>query len=64
VSIAIALREVVGLRDTQRAMAEESATPDLVELVRRQIEAANRRDLDAFIRPRPRTGVYDTSPSC
>jgi ketosteroid isomerase-like protein len=28
-------------------MSEESATPDLVELVRRQFEAGNRRDLDA-----------------
>ena len=28
-------------------MSEEPATPDLLELVRRQSEAANRRDLDA-----------------
>ena len=28
-------------------MPEESTTPDLVELVRRQFEAGNRRDLDA-----------------
>jgi uncharacterized protein (TIGR02246 family) len=28
-------------------MLEESTTPDMVELVRRQAEAANRRDLDA-----------------
>jgi uncharacterized protein (TIGR02246 family) len=28
-------------------MSEESATPDLVELVRRHFEAGNRRDLDA-----------------
>jgi uncharacterized protein (TIGR02246 family) len=28
-------------------MSEESATADLVELVRRQFEAGNRRDLDA-----------------
>jgi uncharacterized protein (TIGR02246 family) len=28
-------------------MSEESTTPDLVELVRRQFEAGNRRDLDA-----------------
>jgi ketosteroid isomerase-like protein len=31
-------------------MPEESTTPDLVELVRRTSEAANRRDLDAVIR--------------
>ncbi|HEX4187077.1 MAG TPA: nuclear transport factor 2 family protein [Solirubrobacteraceae bacterium] len=30
-------------------MPEESATPDLVELLRRAFEAANRRDLDAVI---------------
>ncbi len=42
-------------------MAEESATPDLVELVRRQIEAANRHDLDAFMSLCPPDGVYDAS---
>jgi ketosteroid isomerase-like protein len=31
-------------------MSEESTTPDLVERVRRALEAANRRDLDAVIR--------------
>ena len=30
-------------------MSQESTTPDLVELVQRAIEAANRRDLDAVI---------------
>ena len=30
-------------------MSEESTTPDLVELVRGNIEAANRRDLDGLI---------------
>ena len=30
-------------------MPEESTTPDLVELVNRQREAANRRDLDAVV---------------
>ena len=30
-------------------MSEESTTPDLVELVRRQFEAGNRRDLDAVM---------------
>ena len=37
------------VRDTGRAMSEESTTPDLVELVRRQSEAANRRDIDAVM---------------
>src|SRR5207244_1396851 len=36
-------------RDTGRAMSDESTTPDLVELVRRQFEAANRRDIDAVM---------------
>ena len=44
-------------------MSEESTTPDPVELVHRQVEAANRRDLDAFMHPCPPDGVYDTSPS-
>ena len=30
-------------------MADESTTPDLVELVRRQCEAGNRRDIDAVM---------------
>jgi ketosteroid isomerase-like protein len=37
------------LRDTRRAMTDESATPDPIELVRGQFEAANRRDLDAVV---------------
>ncbi len=52
-----------GLRDTGPAMSGQSATRDPVELVRRQIDAANRRDLDAFMRLCPPDGVYDTSPS-
>lgn len=47
-------------RDTHRVMAEESTTPDLVELVRRQLEAVNRRDLDAVMSLCPPDGVYDT----
>jgi hypothetical protein len=43
-------------------MSEESTTPDLVELTRRQLEAVNRRDMDEVMsRFRP-DGVYDTSP--
>jgi hypothetical protein len=30
-------------------MPEEPTTPDLVELVGKQVEAANRRDLDAVM---------------
>src|SRR5256885_14440917 len=34
-------------RDTGRAMSKESSTPDLVELVRRLVEAVTRFDFDA-----------------
>jgi len=34
-------------------MPEESATPDLVALTRRQFEAVNRRDMDAVMSPCP-----------
>ena len=42
-------------------MSEESTTPDLVELVRRQLEAVNRRDMDALMSFCPPDGVYDAS---
>ncbi len=38
-----------GLMDTRRMMADESPTPDPVELVRMQFEALNRRDLDGVM---------------
>jgi len=38
----------MGARDTCRVMPEESTTPDLVELTRRYVEAAGRRDFDAI----------------
>jgi len=38
----------MGARDTCRVMPEESTTPDLVELTRRYVEAASRRDFDAI----------------
>jgi ketosteroid isomerase-like protein len=44
-------------------MSEESAPADLVELSRRQVEAVNRRDMEALMRFCPPDGVYDTSPS-
>jgi hypothetical protein len=43
-------------------MTEESTTPDLVERVRRSIQAANDRDIDwalTFFAP---DGVWDMSP--
>ena len=50
--------------DTPRTMTEEeSTTPDAVELTRRQLEAVNRRDLDAVMTPFAADAVYDTSPS-
>ena len=48
-------------RDTGREMSEESTTPDLAELMRRQLEAANRGDLDAFISVYAPDAVYDAS---
>ena len=48
-------------RDTPRAMPEESTTPDLVELAGRQLEAANRHDLDAFMSAFAPDAVYDAS---
>ena len=42
-------------------MPEESTTPDLVELAGRQLDAANRHDLDAFMSVFARDAVYDAS---
>jgi ketosteroid isomerase-like protein len=42
-------------------MSEESATPGLVELTSRQLEAANRGDLDAFMSVFAPDAVYDAS---
>jgi hypothetical protein len=42
-------------------MIEESTTPDLVELTRRNLEAANRHDLDAFMSVFAPDAVYDAS---
>jgi hypothetical protein len=43
-------------------MSEESTTPEVVELTRRQLEAMNRGDMDAVMSRCPPDGVYDTSP--
>jgi ketosteroid isomerase-like protein len=40
-------------------MPEESTTPDLVELVRKQFEALNRRDLDGVMSRVAEDGVLD-----
>jgi ketosteroid isomerase-like protein len=42
-----------------QAMSEESTTPDLVELVRKQFEALNRRDLDGVMSSVAEDGVLD-----
>jgi hypothetical protein len=42
-------------------MSEESTTPSLVELTSRQLEAANRGDLDAFMSVFAPAAVYDAS---
>jgi ketosteroid isomerase-like protein len=44
-------------------MTQESTTPDLEEVLRRLIEAVNRRDLDAMLGDLAPDVVYDTSPS-
>src|SRR5882762_4554469 len=44
-------------------MSEQSATPDLTELARRQLDAVNRRDLDAVMTAIAPDAVYDTAPS-
>jgi ketosteroid isomerase-like protein len=44
-------------------MAEESTTPDLIELTRTTLEAVNRRDFDALLPYAAADVVYDTSPS-
>jgi ketosteroid isomerase-like protein len=49
-------------RDTQRAMTEESTTPDVVELTRSWFEATNRRDWDAVMSFFAPTAVWDASP--
>jgi ketosteroid isomerase-like protein len=43
-------------------MSEESTTPDVVELLHRTLEAANRRDFDAAARYFAPDGVWDLTP--
>jgi ketosteroid isomerase-like protein len=53
----------VGCAILSEAMSEDPAIPELAELVRRQLEAVNRRDLDALMTAFAPDAVYDTSPS-
>jgi ketosteroid isomerase-like protein len=58
---ALACVPKAAVSDTHRVMPEESTTPDLVELVRRSVEAGNRRDLElslSFLAP---DSVWDMS---
>ena len=48
-------------RDTQRAMPEESTTPDLVERSRNAIEAAGRRDFESAVSFYAPDSVWDVS---
>jgi ketosteroid isomerase-like protein len=48
---------------TERAMPEESTTPDLVELARRNNEAFNRGDFDGALAMSTSDAVWDLSPT-
>jgi ketosteroid isomerase-like protein len=48
-SCAISRRQSPSVRDTGREMSEEFTTPDPVELVRKQLEALDRGDLDGVM---------------
>jgi ketosteroid isomerase-like protein len=50
-----------GLMDTRRMTSEESTTPDLVELTRQALEAANRHDLDVAMCVYAPDAVWDLS---
>ena len=52
----------LSVRDTGREMTEESTPPDLVELVGKQAEAANRRDLDAYTNAFAEDATIDGQP--
>ena len=43
-------------------MSERSTTPDLVERLRRSVDALNRRDFDAALAMYARDAAWDTSP--
>jgi ketosteroid isomerase-like protein len=49
----------LSVRDTGREMTEESRTPDLVELVRKQVEALDRGDRDGVMCNVAENGVLD-----
>ena len=49
-------------RDTARTMTEDSTTPDPLELMRRSVEASNRRDFDTFLAAWAPDAVWELSP--
>jgi len=49
------------LRDTGRAMSEESTTPDLVELTRQAIQAVSRGDIDSLLSFYAPDALWDAS---
>jgi ketosteroid isomerase-like protein len=52
-------RRAITLRDTARTMPDESTTPDLVELTRRQFEFADRGDWDAILETYAHDAVWE-----
>jgi hypothetical protein len=50
------------LRDTHRAMPEESTTPDLVERVHQSVRAGSERDIDRTLTFYTPDAVWDMSP--
>src|SRR5436190_1770920 len=49
-------------RNTGRVMSEESTTPDLVELMRRRVDAADSGDVEAITSFFASDAVWDSSP--
>ena len=58
-SAGVRLGRTSSVRDTGREMTEDPTTPDLGELVRKQTEAANRRDLDAWANAFAEDATFD-----
>lgn len=57
--MAAVVRRSLSVRDTGREMPEESTTPDPVELVRQQVEALDRRDLEGVMSSVTEDAVLD-----
>src|SRR5439155_19160794 len=57
-----AIARVKCLRDTHRAMSEDSTNPDLVERMWRRVDAADSGDTDAMTSFFASDAVWDSSP--